>query len=103
MVVAGVILVEIKASGTIEKYAEAQILNSLKAAGGGIGLLLNFGRADSIPVNRVLPRMPSVFIRGFPWPDPFPCSSVGFPIPSVSVRRVADALHQLHICVTSTR
>jgi hypothetical protein len=33
MVVAGVILVEIKVSGTIEKYAEAQILNYLKAAG----------------------------------------------------------------------
>jgi GxxExxY protein len=44
LVVAGVILVEIKASSTIEKYAEAQILNYLKAAGGGIGLLLNFGR-----------------------------------------------------------
>jgi GxxExxY protein len=44
MVVAGVILVEIKASSTIERYAEAQILNYLKAAGGGIGLLLNFGR-----------------------------------------------------------
>jgi GxxExxY protein len=47
MVVAGVILVEIKASGTIEKYAEAQILNYLKAAGRGIGLLLNFGREPS--------------------------------------------------------
>jgi GxxExxY protein len=44
MVVAGVVLVEIKASSTIEKYAEAQILNYLKAAGGGVGLLLNFGR-----------------------------------------------------------
>jgi GxxExxY protein len=42
--VSGVVLVEVKASSTIEKYAEAQILNYLKAAGGGIGLLLNFGR-----------------------------------------------------------
>ena len=44
LIVAGVILVEVKASSTIEKYAQAQILNYLKAAGGGIGLLLNFGR-----------------------------------------------------------
>ena len=44
IVVAGVILVEVKASNTIEKYAEAQTLNYLKAAGGGVGLLLNFGR-----------------------------------------------------------
>ena len=44
LVVAGRILVEIKASSTIERYAEAQILNYLKAAGGGVGLLLNFGR-----------------------------------------------------------
>ena len=44
MVVAGVVLVGIKASSTIEKYAEAQILNYLKAAGGGVGLLLNLGR-----------------------------------------------------------
>lgn len=44
IVVAGVVLVEVKASNVIEKYAEAQILNYLKAAGGGVGLLLNFGR-----------------------------------------------------------
>jgi len=44
IVVAGLILVEVKVSSTIEKYAEAQMLNYLKAAGGGIGLLLNFGR-----------------------------------------------------------
>ncbi|HEU4938580.1 MAG TPA: GxxExxY protein [Vicinamibacterales bacterium] len=47
LVVAGVILVEVKASSTIEKYAEAQILNYLKAAGGGIGLLLNFGHSPT--------------------------------------------------------
>jgi len=44
LIVGGVILVEVKGSSTIEKYAEAQILNYLKAAGGGVGLLLNFGR-----------------------------------------------------------
>jgi GxxExxY protein len=63
IVVAGVVLVEVKAAA-IENYAQAQILNSLKAAGGGVGLLLNFGRqasfkrfvmgdpADSLPALR---------------------------------------------------
>ena len=44
IVVADVVLVEIKVSAAIEKHAEVQLLNYLKAAGGGIGLLLNFGR-----------------------------------------------------------
>ena len=47
MVVAGVVLVEVKAAATIENYAQAQILNYLKAAGGGVGLLLNFCRQAS--------------------------------------------------------
>jgi len=47
IVVAGVVLVEVKAAATIENYAQAQILNYLKAAGGGVGLLLNFGRQSS--------------------------------------------------------
>lgn len=44
IVVGGVVLVEVKAGATIENHAQAQILNYLKAAGGGVGLLLNFGR-----------------------------------------------------------
>lgn len=44
IVVAGAVLVEVKAAAAIENYAQAQILNYLKAAGGGVGLLLNFGR-----------------------------------------------------------
>lgn len=44
IVVNRVVLVEVKAAATIENYAQAQILNYLKAAGGGVGLLLNFGR-----------------------------------------------------------
>jgi GxxExxY protein len=44
IVVAGVVLVEVKVSSAIDKYAEVQLLNYLKAAGGGVGLLLNFGR-----------------------------------------------------------
>jgi GxxExxY protein len=43
-IVNGVVLVEVKAAAAIESYAEAQTLNYLKAAGGGVGLLLNFGR-----------------------------------------------------------
>jgi GxxExxY protein len=44
IIVAGVVLVEVKATAVMENYAQAQILNYLKAAGGGVGLLLNFGR-----------------------------------------------------------
>ena len=38
------VLIEVKATATIENYAIAQMLNYLKVAGGGVGLLLNFGR-----------------------------------------------------------
>jgi GxxExxY protein len=44
LIVERVLLVEVKSGKTIEGYAEAQLLNYLKAAGGGVGLLLNFGR-----------------------------------------------------------
>jgi len=44
LIVNSVVLVEVKAAATIESYAEAQLLNYLKAAGGGVGMLLNFGR-----------------------------------------------------------
>ena len=44
IVVADTVIVEVKATATIEGYAEVQLLNYLKAAGGGVGLLLNFGR-----------------------------------------------------------
>jgi GxxExxY protein len=43
LVVNGKVLVEVKASRQLEPRDEAQILNYLKAAGGGIGLLVNFG------------------------------------------------------------
>jgi GxxExxY protein len=65
LVVNGCVIIEIKAAETIENYAVAQCLNYLKAAGGGAGLILNFGRkpqhrrfvfgenpADSLPVLR---------------------------------------------------
>jgi GxxExxY protein len=44
LIVQDTVLVEIKATTTIEPYAQAQVLNYLKACGGGVGLLLNFGR-----------------------------------------------------------
>jgi GxxExxY protein len=44
MVVDTTVLIEVKAAQMLEGYAQAQLLNYLKAAGGGVGLLLNFGR-----------------------------------------------------------
>ena len=44
MVVDATVLVEIKAGQSLEGYPQAQLLNYLKGAGGGVGLLLNFGR-----------------------------------------------------------
>ena len=38
------VLVEVKGSREIEPFAQAQLLNYLKVAGGGVGLLMNFGR-----------------------------------------------------------
>jgi GxxExxY protein len=43
LIVEELVLVEVKATATIEGYAQTQLLNYLKAAGGGVGLLLNFG------------------------------------------------------------
>jgi GxxExxY protein len=47
LIVAGVVLVEIKAAASLDNYAEVQLLNYLKAAGGGVGMLLNFGRSPA--------------------------------------------------------
>jgi GxxExxY protein len=44
LIVNRTILIEVKATATIENFAIAQTLNYLKAAGGGVALLLNFGR-----------------------------------------------------------
>ena len=44
LVVDKTVLVEVKSAPTLEPYMEAQLLNHLKAAGGGVGLVLNFGR-----------------------------------------------------------
>ena len=44
LIVDRTILIEVKATTSIDDSAVAQILNYLKAAGGGVGLLLNFGR-----------------------------------------------------------
>jgi GxxExxY protein len=41
------VIVEVKATESIENYAIVQTLNYLKAAGGGVGLVLNFGRHPS--------------------------------------------------------
>jgi GxxExxY protein len=44
LVVNDVVLVEVKTIPAIDNRAIPQVLNYLKAAGGGVGLLLNFGR-----------------------------------------------------------
>ena len=43
LVVDGKVLIEIKATRDLEPRFVAQTLNYLKAAGGGVGLLVNFG------------------------------------------------------------
>ncbi len=43
IIVDDIVLVEIKALAELDGRATAQLLNYLKAAGGGVGLLLNFG------------------------------------------------------------
>jgi hypothetical protein len=54
LIVNSVVLVEVKAAATIESYAEAQLLNYLKAAGGGVGMLWQSGprNSRSPPVTR---------------------------------------------------
>jgi PD-(D/E)XK nuclease superfamily len=44
LLVENAVIVEIKALPEIDSRAVGQLLNYLKAAGGGVGLLLNFGR-----------------------------------------------------------
>ena len=44
IVVEGAVLVEIKAMPELDSRSVGQLLNYLKVAGGGVGLLLNFGR-----------------------------------------------------------
>ena len=43
LVVSGRVLVEVKVMPSLMPYAQAQVLNYLKAAGGGVGMLVNFG------------------------------------------------------------
>lgn len=45
MVVNDTVLLEIKRKAALEPHDEAQILNYLHCAGGGIGLLVNFGKS----------------------------------------------------------
>jgi GxxExxY protein len=72
IVVNETVLVEVKAGSSLEGYAQAQLLNYLKAAGGGVGLLLNFGRRPEYkrmvmgdPVNS-LPGLQSLTSRHVP-------------------------------------
>ncbi len=48
LVVEGTVLLEVKVSADVQSYAEVQLINYLTAAGGGVGLLLNFGRRAEV-------------------------------------------------------
>ncbi len=48
LVVEDTVLLELKVSADVQPYAEVQLINYLKAAGGGVGLLLNFGRRAEV-------------------------------------------------------
>ena len=67
VIVSGVVLVEIKATATLEGYAQAQLLNYLRAAGGGVGMLLNFGREPTfrrLVLGSVESSLPQLRARG---------------------------------------
>jgi GxxExxY protein len=73
LIVERTILIEVKATATIENYAVAQTLNYLKAAGGGVALLLNFGRkAES---KRLVMGDPWNSLPALPKPEPVRPSS----------------------------
>ena len=62
-VVAGEVLVELKAISVLEDVHEAQILNYLKAYRLEIGLLLNFG-AKSLEIKRLILTQPNHGFKG---------------------------------------
>ena len=43
IVVERLVIIEVKATSTVEPWATAQLLNYLKCAGGGVGFVMNFG------------------------------------------------------------
>jgi GxxExxY protein len=48
LVVEETVVLEVKVSAEVQSYAEVQLINYLKAAGGRLGLLLNFGRRAEV-------------------------------------------------------
>ena len=62
-VVAGEVLVELKAISELENVHEAQILNYLKAYRLEVGLLLNFG-SKSLEIKRVILTQPNRRFKG---------------------------------------
>lgn len=71
VIVNGTVMVEVKAGTPLEGWPVAQLLNYLRAGGGGVGLLLNFGKrpehkrlimgdnpANSLPLLRHVSRIP---------------------------------------------
>ncbi len=62
-VVAGEVLVELKAISALENVHEAQVLNYLKAYRLEIGLLLNFG-STSLEIKRLILTQPTLGFKG---------------------------------------
>lgn len=69
LVVERLVIVEVKAAARIEDWAAAQILNYLRCCGGGLGVIVNFGRRPEFkryvwgnPYNS-LPRLPKTPIK----------------------------------------
>jgi GxxExxY protein len=72
IVVEDTVLLELKAADDIDGYVQCQVLNYLKAAGGGLGFILNFGRSPRFkrmvmgdPANS-LPRLREAKLKGAP-------------------------------------
>ena len=69
LVVERLVIVEIKATSRLEPIAQAQILNYLRCAGGGVGLLMNFG--DKPECRRFVSGHPPISLPLLP-KDPVP-------------------------------
>ena len=64
LVVERLVIVEVKATSVRDPFATAQILNYLRSAGGGVGLLMNFGSKPTI--ERFVSGHPSVSLPLLP-------------------------------------
>ena len=64
IVVERLVIVEIKATASLEPWATAQLLNYLRCAGGGVGMLLNFGNRPEY--KRLVSGTPQISLPSLP-------------------------------------